>query len=184
MSKARKVFVKSANTSTQPASSKKDIDVILRRYGATAISISENIEAGEITVAFVLPDSPASDAPRIPVKLPISVRRVYDMLYGRPTKWIGATNPGEKSRYIFNPKGYDAKKLEQAERVAWRNLVLWIDAALSAAVAGLQTISESFFAHTVVGAGGERLIQVVEAAQSQLGPGVQRLLTAPADDAS
>ena len=70
--------------------------------------------------------------------------------------------------------------MEQAERVAWRNLYLWIDAALSAATMGLQTITEAFFAHAVVGAGGERMIEVVEAHQAQMGGGVQKLLTSEA----
>lgn len=169
-------FVKSATTTATAANSRAAVDKTLRRYGATAISVAEDIEARRVTVSFIVPDSHAKDAPSVPVKLPISVLTVYDALYGRPTKW-----DYQASRYVFNPKGYDAKKVAQAERVAWRNLLLWIDAALSAAALGLQTITEAFFAHAVVGASGERMIEVVDAYQSQLGTGVQRLLTSGAE---
>ena len=57
-----------------------------------------------------------------------------------------------------------------------------MDAALSAASIGLQTITEAFFAHTVVGIGGERMVEVVGAYQQQLGSGVQRLLTTSAEE--
>jgi hypothetical protein len=169
----RRPFVKSRDTSTSAVNSRSAVDKMLRRYGASAISMSEDIEQRRILVSFIIPDSAAKDAPRVPVKLPISIFAVYDSLYGRPRRYdYGA------SQYVTDAKAYDAKRLEQAERVAWRNLMLWIDAALSAAAVGLQTITEAFFAHAVVGAGGERMIEVVEQAQAQLGAGVQRLLTA------
>ena len=59
---------------------------------------------------------------------------------------------------------------------------MWVDAALSAATIGLQTITESFFAHAIANENGERMIDIIERAQMELGPGVQRLLTASAED--
>lgn len=177
-----KQFVKSADTTTKPANSRMELDKMLRRYGASAISTSEDIVKRQIVISFIVPNSMAKDAPNVPVKLPVSVAGVYDALYGRPmrSRW-----DQEQKKYItcFNPGGYDMKKMEQAERVAWRNLVLWVDASLSAAVAGIQTISEAFFAHAVVGERGERMVELVEAAQANLGVGVQRLLAAPAEEA-
>jgi hypothetical protein len=119
----------------------------------------------------------------VPVKLPISISTVYDALYGRPMRW-NYVGEGSARRPIevHNPAGYDRKKLEQAERVAWRNLILWVDAALSAAAVGLQTITEAFFAHAIVGQNGERMVELVGAFQNELGVGVQRLLTAPAEE--
>lgn len=156
-------FVKSASTVTTVANSRREVDKLLRRYGASAISIGEDIEHRLITVSFVIPNG-ARDATKVPVKLPISVANVYHALYGKPSRPF--------------PSGYDTRRMAQAERVAWRNIVLWIDAALSAASVGLQTITEAFFAHAVVGENGTRMIEVVESCQSQLGAGVQRLLTA------
>lgn len=183
MATTPKPFVKSADTSTSPAKSRMELDKMLRRYGASAISVSEDIARRQIVVSFVVPNSLAKNAPSIPVKLPVSVATVYDALYGRPMRYVRYDAEQRKNISVHNPAGYDRKKLEQAERVAWRNLLLWVDAALSAAVAGLQTVSEALFAHAIVGERGERMIELVEAAQAQLGHGVQRLLTAPADDA-
>lgn len=174
MSRKDRPFVKSADTSTPAVNSRAEIDKMLRRYGASAIAMSEDVTARQIVVTFIVPDTAAKDAAKVPVKLPISIYQVYDALYGRPYSWDYSKQPAERRT---RPNDYDAKKIAQAERVAWRNLALWIDAALSAASIGLQSITEAFFAHTVVGAGGERMIQVVEQAQQALGPGVQRLLT-------
>ncbi len=152
---------------------------MLRRYGASAIAMSEDVAKKQIVVTFIIPDSAKKGAHNVPIKLPLSIYQVYDALYGRPFGWTYKNNPaGEK---VTRAQDYNAKKLEQAERVAWRNLVLWLDAALSAATIGLQTITEAFFAHTIVGAGGERMIEVVEEAQAALGPGVQKLLTSTAE---
>lgn len=155
---ASKPFVKSAGTSTSVANSKSQLDKMLRRYGAAGISMSEDYQKREIVVSFVVPDTSAKNAPMVPVRIPISIMDIYRAMYGKSAV--------AEKRFI-----------EQAERVAWRNLVLWVDAALSAASIGLQTITEAFFAHTVVGPGGERMVDVIEQVQSSLPAGVQRLLT-------
>jgi hypothetical protein len=178
----KRQFVKSADTTTKPANSRTELDKMLRRYGASAISFSEDIAKRQITVSFIVPNSTMKDAPSIPVKLPVSVAGVYDALYGRPMKHVRWDSEQRKHIHVHNPAGYDARKMEQAERVAWRHLVLWVDAALSAAVAGIQTISEAFFAHAIVGDRGERMVELIEAAQVNLGVGVQRLLAAPAEE--
>lgn len=187
-------FVKSADTSTPVANSRAELEKILRRYGAKGFSVAQDYHSNAVTVSFIVPDSLKADAALVPVKLPISVLRVYDAMYGQPKKSVRRTNEEletQKAKFgwiqsynrdVYNPDGYDTKKLEQAERVAWRNLCLWVDAALSAAVAGMQTITEAFFAHAVVGQTGERMIEVVEAYQVGLGVGVQRLLSAPAEE--
>lgn len=185
MTVAKKSFVKSADTSSQVSSSKSELDRILRRYGATGLSVHQTFsDAGDalgVSVSFILPDSLAKDAQKVPVSIPIEVRRVYDALYERPTRYAQKENG--LWDHIFYPKGYDSKKLAQAERVAWRNVVLWVDAALSAAAVGFQTITEAFFAHAVVQVDGRntRMIEVIETLQGQLPVGVRALLATPAD---
>ncbi len=169
-------FVKAATTTVAPEKSQQEVQKLLRRYGASAISVAQDIARREIIVSFIVPNSAEKDAPSVPVKIPVSVSQVYHAMYGMPTRWRDGGR-------VHDPNGYDRRKLEQAERVAWRNLVLWLDAALSAATVGLQTITEAFFAHAVVGGSGERIIQVVEQCQSELGVGTQRLLTASVDHA-
>lgn len=167
-------FVKAGSTTVDPAKSRAEVERMLTRYGAVGFSYAIDITKGEIKIEFVVPDSTQKDAPKIPVRLPISVRRVYDSLYGQPTKL-----DSESKKYVHNPNGYDQRKLEQAERVAWRNLVLWIDAALSAATIGVQTITEAFFAHTIVvddGGRTERMADYVARSGGAIGPGVRALL--------
>lgn len=194
MAKKDLPFVKSADTSTPAANSRAELEKILRRYGAKGFAVAQDYSAHGVTVSFVVPDSLKEGASLVPVKLPISVLRVYDAMYGQPFKQVRRSEEElaqqrartgyvtSYNRNVYNPQGYDAKKLEQAERVAWRNLCLWVDAALSASVAGMQTITEAFFAHAIAGENGERMIEVVEQIQSSLGAGVQRLLTAPAEE--
>lgn len=54
MAKAGKPFVNSADTSTQAANSRSEVDRLLRRYGASAITMSENVEEDEIVVIEVV----------------------------------------------------------------------------------------------------------------------------------
>lgn len=190
-------FVKSADTKASAANSRAEVEKMLVRYGAAGFGYQRNMETGEIVVQFVVPDSPDSKAPRVPVTLPVSVRRVYDRLYGQPTREVRLSDEertsrlhaGERSvpywRKEFNPAGYDPKKMEQAERVAWRNLVLWIDAALSAASIGVQTITEAFLAHTMVvseNGRAERMADYLGRTQGALAPGVRALLASGTGD--
>ena len=153
---------------------------MLARYGATGFGYQRDLERGTIVLQFVIPDSAGKDAPRVPVTLPIEIHRVYDALYGRPMKWDYTLK-----KNLHNPKGYDAKKLEQAERVAWRNLVLWIDAALSAATIGMQTITEAFLAHTMIATDDgrtSRMMDYLNSRQGVLAPGVRALLPPPREE--
>lgn len=171
-------FVKSADTSVSAEKSRIEVERVLRRYGARGFSYSQDYVSGKIAVSFVVPNSPVKDAHDVPVQLPIDTRAVYDRLYGRPMMWNGSTRTP-----VHNPKGYDVRKLEQAERVAWRHLVLWIDAALTAATAGFQTMTEAFFAHTVItdehGRRG-RLADYLDTI-GELAPGVRALLATPVE---
>jgi hypothetical protein len=178
--------IKSQGTKASVSNSRAEVDRLLRRYGAAGTNMNATFDDLNlpltITVSFVVPDRVGSTR-KVPVSLPIDVRRVYDALYGRPESVKWDVEKGKNVR-SFNPKGYNAKKMEQAERVAWRNLVLWIDAALSAAAIGLQTITEAFYAHTVIqleSGGTMRLSQVVEGMQGKLPPGVRALLASPAE---
>lgn len=153
--KPDKQFLKSNKTKSPVATSKREVERILQRYGARAYSCAEDYHTGKVIVQFAVLDSPNSEQ-MTPVKIPLDIGRIYKLLYGMEPK----------SR--MSERGSD---WERAERVAWRNLVLWIDAALSAAAAGLQTIEEAFFAHVVIGS--ERMIELVHDGNihKQLGSG-------------
>jgi cation transport regulator ChaB len=160
-------FVKSAKTDTPVVNSKGAIEKMLRRYGATAFQVSEDYAGGRVVVSFAIPNSSEKGAEVVPIRIPVEIQRVYHALFGMP-----------KKRYSneYDPKGYDAKRMAQAERVAWRNLVLWLDAALSAATLGLQTITEAFFAHACLTGDGRRAIDVAAS-----GEPIYRLLSGNTD---
>jgi hypothetical protein len=126
-------FVKSASTGVPVARSRAELERLLVRYGCSRFQVFTDFEAGAAAVTFSVPDSLAKGALTIPVRLEVDSRRVYDAIYGKPRTGT-----------------YDDRWLAQADRIAWRQLILWVDAALSAASAGVQTIAEAFFAHTLV----------------------------------
>jgi hypothetical protein len=144
---AARDFVKAGKTSTGVPQSKMELERILRRYGAEQFSTAQDYSKGLVVVQFTIPNTPDRGARMIPVRFPVESRRIYDRLFGRPA----------------SADGYNPKRLEQAERVAWRNVILWVDAQLSAASIGLQTVEEAFIAHAAIGPGGVRLIEALPA---------------------
>lgn len=72
----KRPFVKSRDTSTPAVNSRSAVDKMLRRYGAAAISMSENIERKEILVSFVIPDSPAEVVEQAQAQLGTGVQRL------------------------------------------------------------------------------------------------------------
>lgn len=156
---SRKLFVKSAGTDAPVANSKAAIEKMLIRYGASAFQVMQDYAHGRVVISFTLPNGSA-DRSMIPVEIPIDILRVFNALYTKDTYTLADALASN-----------NAHAWQKAERVAWRNLVLWIDAALSASSIGLQSISEAFFAHTLID--GER---VIEACVREL-PSMKRLLS-------
>lgn len=155
---SKKQFIKAADTVTPVSKSQRDIETILRRYGATDFSFGSSWERRIARIAFRVPDT-LDSAIMVPVRLEISMQEIAERLFGKEE----LNNP--QQRWIPR-RGYvtpdPAKMYEQAERVAWRHLVLWVDAACAAASAGLQTMSEAFLAHTLVRGHDGEVRRVVE----------------------
>lgn len=137
-----RAFVKSADTKTPVSQSQAALEKLLRRYGASGFGFNSDYKERLIRVTFRVPDAPGSPT-IVPVRLEISIEAIARALYS-----------GQKvlSAYAW----------EQAERVAWRHLVLWVDAACSATNAGLQTMSEAFLAHALVRGHDGTVKRVVE----------------------
>jgi hypothetical protein len=137
-------FVKARDTSTSVGTSRAQLETLLMRYGCSHFGTASDFKAMKASVSFQVPDSPAHGAVMVPVRLEVDVAQIAEALYERPRdKKVYLRGRGEVI-------GFDDKELARAERVAWRHLVLWVDAACSAATAGLQTMSEAFFAHVLV----------------------------------
>lgn len=154
----QRLHIKSATTVVSVDKSKREIEKMLRRYGCSKLQVTEDYGAGIFSVAFALPDE-AGASGHVPVKIEIEVAKVHHALRRNSTRSVN---------------------LEQAQRVAWRQLVLWLDAALSASTLGLQRISEAFFAHILVN-GSERMIDVVTQHADEIGMPALRLLKSGTD---
>ena len=149
--------IKSGNSSVPVSRSKAELERILRRYGCDHFGVTENYREGTASIHFRVSDDPAQQ-PSVPVRLDLNVSHVEQAL--------------TESGYRLSDG--------QAERVAWRNLVLWVDSACSAAAVGLRPMSETFFADLVVTGQDGTLQRVFDV----VGPEVQtRLLTAGVPDA-
>lgn len=151
-------FVKAMKTETPKEKSQADIITMLQRYGASGFGFRQ---IGDVIEArFHIPRKAGEDHT---VAIPINITHVKNRLIEvRKAK-------AQKGRY--NPSGRIPDDA-QAERVAWRILYLWIDAALAAVSIGAQSIEEAFFAHLIVGdtdGSAGRLIDYVHSLQSTTG---------------
>jgi hypothetical protein len=152
-------FVKSANTSTPVNNSRSELERILRRYGCTGFASASDYETHKATITFRVPDSTRKDAPQVPVRLEIDVLAVAQALTGIAPDKQRRVGQRWNAPVIT---GYTDDELAQSERVAWRHLVLWVDAACSAAAAGMQTMTEAFFAHILVRDESGRLGRMID----------------------
>lgn len=169
---AHQRFVKSATTKTSIESSRAELQRVLHRYGCTAFGYEEDGESHVTMVHFRVPDRPGSTE-RVPVKLEVRIADVAQQLYGAPPKhrrWgrgsHGDCPPGERW----------PEEWAQAERVAWRHLVLWVDAACSAALSGLTTMEEAFLAHRLIRLEDGRAGRVIDYLRTVEGSGARLLL--------
>lgn len=127
-------FVKAMTTQTPKDKSQADIIGMLQRYGATGFGFRQ---IGDVVESrFHVPRVAGEDHT---VAIPINVAHVEARLVG----------VYQKKRKGGKGGGYKPDRA-QAERVAWRILYLWIDAALAAVSIGAQSIEEAFFAHLIV----------------------------------
>ena len=154
---ATKRFVKSADTDTPASRSQSQLENLLRRYGASGFGVQSDYEHHTIRVMFRVPDVPGGQLV-VPIRLEVSIEAIAEALFG-----------GLRGREQWSARGW-----EQAERVAWRHLVLWVDAACAATTAGLQTMSEAFLAHALVKAPDGTVKRVVELLNDVAGDGGYR----------
>lgn len=154
--------VKSIGTSVPVRNSKNEVEALLRRYGCSRLQVMEDYAHGIFSVAFTLPDTPGS-ADVVPVRIKVKVSDVERAI----------------ARSFKRKQNPDWLR-DQAQRVAWRHLVLWLDAALSASTLGLQRISEAFFAHIIIANTGERMVDRVTTEGDKIGIPTQKLLAAGA----
>ena len=149
-------FIKSRDTDATVPNSKAELERILQRYGAFSYGVHQHWEDGYAAVTFSLPD-PATGVP-LRVQLDVRPRLVASKLF-----------PGQAWETLRE------RDQAQAQRVAWRHLVLLVDAACLAAASGVRPMAHTFLAETLVQSRDGRTVQLVEAIQEEaprlLGPG-------------
>jgi hypothetical protein len=146
-------FVKSWDTSVPVGQTKAALEELLKRYGATGFTVSEDYESRTVAVVFFLRARPDEDP--IEIRLPIGYRQVLDRL--RRMREF-QTKCNARSSVVREEWAHD-----QAARVAWRHVYLWADAALSAVDAGLYSLPEAFFAHAMIDAPGGHRVRAIDA---------------------
>lgn len=163
-----KPFVKSADTDVPVEKSQEDIKQLVRRNGAAGFGVQEDYRTGRVIVSFVMN---LPDGGHLPLQIPMDVRKVYAILYEQPRAAGGdpfKDDPAHRER-----------RLAQAERTAWRQLHLIIDALLTATSLGIMTLADAFMGHVVVvneDGRSERMGDYLQRTQGVLAPGVRALL--------
>jgi len=118
-------------TKIDPSQTVGEIQKVLGRYGAKSIQVE--YEDGEVSgVAFIVEVS----GKRIPFKLPCRWKAVHSMLVGRMHR-------------IRNQEEY----VLQAKRIAWRQILRWVQAQLALVETDMVRIEEVFMPYLVVDQG-------------------------------
>lgn len=125
-------FVRSWDTEVPVSRTAATVEEMIRRYGASGFTRSEDYASGRVIVAFTI----AGRDVRMFVDVPTVERKLMAMREFR-----------DKSHRYNSPAEWQRA---QAERVTWRHLLLFVEASLNAVSAGLMTLEEAFFAHALI----------------------------------
>jgi hypothetical protein len=113
------------STQIAPQKTAQEIVDLLMRAGA--VGFVHECSGGRINaLTFVL----KIDEAEIPYRLPVRVMPIYDIL--------------QKRRQAYLRRSNEAKDKEQAERVAWRQLLRWVQAQLAMIDTGMVKAAEVF----------------------------------------
>lgn len=159
-------FVRSWDTDVPVSRSAAAMEEMVRRYGASGFTRSEDYANARIVVAFTI----AGRDIRVLVDVPTVERKLLAMEDFR--RKVAGKKREERARW----------QRAQAERVAWRHLLLYVEASLNAVSAGLFTLEEAFFAHAMLTAPDgtqQRAADIALAAEQHM----QRLANPEDDDA-
>lgn len=159
-------FVKSAASDVSVEKSIEDIKTLVRRHGAAGFGVQEDYRTGRVIVSFVLN---TENGGHLPLQIPMDVNTVYDRMYSTKAAANQHMDAGQVAE----------NRRAQAERTAWRQLHLIIDALLVATSLGIMTLSDAFMGHIVVvhdDGKSERMGDYLARTQGALAAGVRALL--------
>jgi len=129
-------------TQINPSQTVSQIQEILGKYGAVAILIE--YESSEVVAISFRLKTKKMD---IPFRLPCRWRAIYSILRDR-------------RKHIH--KGTELKIVEQSKRVAWRQILRWVEAQLALVATEMVSIQEVFLPYTVVNKEGQTLYEKLE----------------------
>lgn len=116
-----------------------EIQQILGQYGACAV-MTEYVKGDVIAVCFKVMFLDRA----IPFRLPCRWDQIFKILYGRKKKGTHASGP------------LDSMK-EQAKRIAWRQILRWVEAQMALVETDMVAIHEVFLPYMQVSISGETL---------------------------
>jgi hypothetical protein len=123
------------STTIEPDRTAGEITALLVSSGASSISYS--YEAGRISgLSFIF----AVGKQHIPFSLPVRTESIYNFFVAR--------HPATKKRYTLSVDTTNKLRI-QAERVAWRQLLRWIQAQLALIETGMVHAEEVFLPYMV-----------------------------------
>lgn len=148
-------WVRSWDTDVPVTRSSAELDTLLRRYNARGYTVSSDYSAGTLMIGFTLPKTwQIKTDETIEIRLAVGFRETLRRL---EVMQEFRNKRDRKQPYSIR----ESWALEQAERVAWRQIILWAEAGLNMAASGVQTVEEAFFAHSILPGTNHRIIDVV-----------------------
>lgn len=157
------VPVKAAGTDVPVDNTIAALRTLLRRYKAVGFGTQEDATTGDAVLSFAI----LTDGGPMPIQIPVRPAGVYRALWG-------------------NAKGaqMEPRRRAQAERVAWRQVYVIVEALLAAHAMGILTLAEAFMAHVLVvdqddtGGRPERFADFLQRRPGSLTGGARLLLPA------
>ena len=137
MSTRKSLFMETTDIPVQKTAG--DILSLLVRAGATQVSL--DYQGGKIVgMWFTYP----VDGHAVPFRLPVRTEPIFKIINGRRTP------DGWKQ---FNRAAMADKDRDQAERVAWRQLLRWIEAQIAMVETGMVKTDEVFLPYVATATG-------------------------------
>ncbi len=131
----RTIFMET--TSIKPKKTIAEIQMVLRDYGTRQIMTDYNIDGSVASVSFTM----EIESALVPFKLPADHKPLLAMAQRGETKYLKRNDE------------------EQARRIAWRQILRWVQAQMAMVEIGMVTADQVFMPYIVIDAKGTTLYQ-------------------------
>ncbi len=131
----RTIFMET--TSIKPEKTIAEIQMVLRNYGVRQVMTEYNIDGSVASVSFTM----EIEAALVPFKLPADHKPLLAMAQRGETKYLKRNDE------------------EQARRIAWRQILRWVQAQMAMVDIGMVTADQVFMPYIMIDAKGTTLYQ-------------------------